>query len=651
MYKRIIRVIFLLLVIVVQRALAASYLERTYEDIIHCRHLIERAYDNGVYNLSSGIADKYEELKHFCRFESVKEAKENPAAFRAKKEINEQEFLLKLGHIYKGKVEERTIIVFRGSQCRDEWVGELGNLKGTIAAAEALHHRVPGMIHEGFLHAVGQFYPAIQECMDIDAIRRPNHEILVTGHSRGAAFALLVGVRLQSWFQDQGISDTKNRLKIITFSAPEKVIGDDIFWKHVYTHIGKINIIKIYNDLDLVPKISLGNLADYDSPQDVFSIKIPIWGEETVPAYTEKLTGVLLRYKQRPDANFLDLFTDVITESVIFPHGMQGDSILKKAYKEHLPEYAGRWIQELYFPKVLFFISKEHEVSKSCVEYLINIQRDHNSKNGHPLIAQEVTSFLRGSEDVLHSSSSEEERKMRCMHFIIRWGVYPMTISSLLKDVEINWRRSIGLSSQQNQGEETFCVNSEEDISLAIETPIDSLSNKGKELRELSIGSDTDDIEIAKKQSLKNAEGSGNIGPREIPGWELEDVEDRGNCFYDAVGLQMEKINHSIVLKLAGTTLLRDLLRSMVQGKQFKDQEWADHIQIDSFVKMFDVILAVVDTRIPEVGFTYYFLKGREVMTKMPGINEILLPQEKQTLKIATTGNHFLSVVNHPVTT
>ena len=153
---------------------------------------------------------------------------------------------------------------------------------------------------------------------------------------------------------------------------------------------------------------------------------------------------------------------------------------------------------------------------------------------------------------------------------------------------------------------------------------------------------------LALEESLMIAQRKGDIGPRSIPEWELEDVEDQGNCFYDAVGLQMEKINHSILSEKEETTLLRDLLRSRVQGEQFQDLEWADHRQIDSFVKIFDVILAVADTRTPEDGFTYYFLEDGEVITKIPESSEILLPQGKQVLKIATTGNHFLSVVNHP---
>jgi hypothetical protein len=453
-----------------------------------------------------------------------------------------------------------------------------------------------------------------------------------------------VAVRLQSWLQDQGI-DTRNRIKVITFSSPEKVIGDDRFWDHVNTEIGGINVLKVHNDLDIVPNISVGSLAVYAAPQNIFSIKIPMMQQNQVIGFTESMMRVLLRYQQEPNATFAALVGESIAESVRFLHEMPDDNILEKEYREKFPEYVGRWIQEVYFPKILSFIP-EPEVSQQCVEYLINYQKDHNvSKAGHPLIAQEITSFLRGSEEVIQSSSSPEERRMRFMHFIIRWGVNPIGISSLLRDVEMDWRKSIGLTQQESSSS----VDSDERksaTSLASSSSIASLGQKGKLIG--SIGSEVDDIEIAKKQSLKDEEGKGNIGPRLIPGWELEDVEDRGNCFYDAVGLQMEKINHSILSEIEETTLLRDLLRSRVQGEQFKDLEWADHIQIDSFVKMFDVILAVADTRTPEVGFTYYFLRDGEVITKMPGVNEIFLPQRKQILKIATIGNHFLSVINHP---
>ncbi len=161
--------------------------------------------------------------------------------------------------------------------------------------------------------------------------------------------------------------------------------------------------------------------------------------------------------------------------------------------------------------------------------------------------------------------------------------------------------------------------------------------------------SEVDDIEDAKKQSLAYAEKQGEVGPRSIPGWELEDVEDRGNCFYDAVALQMKKINHPFLDQIAESTLPRDTLRLRIQGAEFQDQEWADHMQIDRFVRIFDVILGVVDTRNPEAGFVYYFLNEKgEVITRMPEDHATLLPQEKPMLKIAATGNHFLSVKNHP---
>lgn len=446
LYKKIFQITFLLLLITVeQRNLAASHLERVFEDIVDCRCLVSRAYNNGSHNLPPAVAEKYTERWHFCRFESVREAKENPRVFREKMRISEEDFSLKLGHIYRA-MSDRTVIVFRGSVCSDEWVGDFGNLKGTTAAAMTLHKNVPGMVHEGFLRAVGQFCPFIEECMDIDAIRRPNHEILLTGHSRGAAFALLVAVRLQSLFQELGIA-TKNRIKVVTFSAPEKVIGDIRFWEHVDAEIGGINVIKIYSDLDPVPKINLGNFADYAPPQNVFAIEIPILRRDVVPAYAERMMGDLLRYQQQHPGVSLDLVTQAFTyvkeataASVRFLHEMRDDGILEKGYKKQLPEYLERWIKEVYFPQKLPFIS---EVSQLCAEHLRSWQENHNDfGDSRLLVSEKVNVFLIKSEEISQNPHREEKR-MRFVHFMIRFGINPIAYSPLLRNVEMDWRRSV----------------------------------------------------------------------------------------------------------------------------------------------------------------------------------------------------------------
>ncbi|MBX9786305.1 MAG: hypothetical protein K2Y08_03095 [Alphaproteobacteria bacterium] len=156
--------------------------------------------------------------------------------------------------------------------------------------------------------------------------------------------------------------------------------------------------------------------------------------------------------------------------------------------------------------------------------------------------------------------------------------------------------------------------------------------------------------EVALKASLKDGEKAGAIEPRTITGWGIYDVEDRGNCFYDAVVHQLQLHGHPFIGSIPVGTNPRDSLRLQVQGEAFRDREWADDPTIEAFLRKFpDYILAVVDTRHPDRGFTCYFVDSvtREIITYIPGAAGIL-PAGRTLLRIAATGNHFMSVQSHP---
>ena len=148
------------------------------------------------------------------------------------------------------------------------------------------------------------------------------------------------------------------------------------------------------------------------------------------------------------------------------------------------------------------------------------------------------------------------------------------------------------------------------------------------------------------EESLLLAPAEEKIGPRQLQGWRLRDVEDKGNCFYDAVADQMQLLEHPFLKEVPEGTLPRDSLRLRVQGEKFKDKEWADEEAIYTLVKQFHLILAVVDTRSPAGGFTCYHEgeDGKIVVNR----GEIPLPEGMNIMKLAHTGNHFLSVLGHP---
>lgn len=153
---------------------------------------------------------------------------------------------------------------------------------------------------------------------------------------------------------------------------------------------------------------------------------------------------------------------------------------------------------------------------------------------------------------------------------------------------------------------------------------------------------DSQSVQQAIQESLLSAEKEGITGPRNIPGWILEDVEDKGNCFYDAIIHQMKLINHVFLLTVHNSTLPRDSLRLWIQGVEFRDGEWAGQIEIEKLARRLDVIVAIIDTRDKTRRFVYHYIDDTNNYKHTP--NQLNLDQ-KLIIKLAFTGNHYLSVV------
>jgi hypothetical protein len=160
---------------------------------------------------------------------------------------------------------------------------------------------------------------------------------------------------------------------------------------------------------------------------------------------------------------------------------------------------------------------------------------------------------------------------------------------------------------------------------------------------------DDEGMHHAKEMSRAMAESEGEIGPRNIADWTIHDVKDIGNCFYEAVVDQFQLLQHSFLQEVPAGTAAHDSLRLRLQGEQFRDEEWADDIMFGHLVRKFDVILAVVDTRHPETGFVCRFINESGEFRIVVDLDTPL--PNKPLIKIAATGNHFLSVHAHPALT
>jgi len=165
-----------------------------------------------------------------------------------------------------------------------------------------------------------------------------------------------------------------------------------------------------------------------------------------------------------------------------------------------------------------------------------------------------------------------------------------------------------------------------------------------------ALSSSSDPLSISKEgaiaESKKMAEKQGAIGPRSILGWELEDVPDDGNCFYLAVVKQLEHLDHPFISEIPKGTQGNDSLRLRIQGDAFKDREWADYLEVMEASKKLNVIVAIVDTRVPSSRLMYYYRdnEGRDIYTQ----HRAEISSSVAVVKLAYTGNHYLSVTNHP---
>lgn len=146
-------------------------------------------------------------------------------------------------------------------------------------------------------------------------------------------------------------------------------------------------------------------------------------------------------------------------------------------------------------------------------------------------------------------------------------------------------------------------------------------------------------FEEAIRLSLEAAQEKGKIGPRGVRDWGIKDVKDDGNCFYDAVADQLERLAPSTLQECPSETEKHVFVRGRVQGIGFQDREWADQTNILNFTKEFNVAVAIMDTKQPEKGFYLLVHDGKLVET---------VPEGTAIVRLASTGNHFMSVHSNP---
>lgn len=155
-----------------------------------------------------------------------------------------------------------------------------------------------------------------------------------------------------------------------------------------------------------------------------------------------------------------------------------------------------------------------------------------------------------------------------------------------------------------------------------------------------------DDMHLAMVDSQMQALGLNDIGPSELEGYVFQDVPRDGNSFYYAVVEQLKKVAPHL---LSDTKELpaHEFVRRKVQDKKYQDREQATEEHFRSFVQIFGTALAIIDTRHPAKGFNTRYFDGQRIVHVFP-LHLVLLPQNMPVVKIAATGDRFLSVITTP---
>lgn len=140
-----------------------------------------------------------------------------------------------------------------------------------------------------------------------------------------------------------------------------------------------------------------------------------------------------------------------------------------------------------------------------------------------------------------------------------------------------------------------------------------------------------------------------NIGPRQAPGYSIEDVSrESGNCFYEAAihQFQLTGIGRDFLSTVPTGTLPHNSLRLRLQGNAFNDGQWADWSEILTLARTFNIAIGILDTRHINDGLFYLYVNNDGEPRRVTNRSD--LPENMRIIRLAYTGNHYLSITKSP---
>lgn len=150
----------------------------------------------------------------------------------------------------EGTLRDILFVLVRGTFGRDEWLSNMNVCNTWGAQPDADVAKLPPF-HEGFARAADAVQAAVEAFAASNRIELATAKVVVTGHSRGAAVANLLGARIDDGRLLAGVR--LGNVFVYTFATPCPVFGADIDVRALRYR----NIFNVVNPEDMVPLVPI----------------------------------------------------------------------------------------------------------------------------------------------------------------------------------------------------------------------------------------------------------------------------------------------------------------------------------------------------------------------------------------------------------
>lgn len=152
--------------------------------------------------------------------------------------------------VLDGVARDVLLVVVRGTYGRDEWLSNMNacNTPGRLADFDAT--KVPAL-HEGFSRAADAVQAAVEAYAASNGVVNATAKVVVTGHSRGAAVANLLGARLDDGALLSGVRP--ENVFVYAFAPPNTVLDGSVDCAAPRYR----NIFNVINPEDMVPLVPI----------------------------------------------------------------------------------------------------------------------------------------------------------------------------------------------------------------------------------------------------------------------------------------------------------------------------------------------------------------------------------------------------------